>query len=38
MMKRTATIALLAALFLTSAVSAFASERAVLAELFGSTG
>jgi hypothetical protein len=38
MVKRTAIIGLVAALLLTSAFSASASDRAVLAELFGSTG
>ncbi|MCD4690493.1 T9SS type A sorting domain-containing protein [bacterium] len=38
MVKRTAIIGMVMALLLTSTVSALASDRAVLAELFGSTG
>jgi len=38
MVKRTAIVGLVATLLLTCAVSAVAADRAVLAELFGSTG
>lgn len=37
MMKRTAILVLVTVVLMTSAVSALASQRAVLAELFGAT-